>query len=81
MKNKDVVIGERYLARVSGLITVVEITGNGHPKGWCAKNLRTTREVYFKTGGRLWKIATKEDMMSCLGFVPMPRSELTDEQE
>lgn len=70
MKNKDVVIGERYVARVSGRITVVEITGKGHPKGWCAKNLKTGRDVYFKTGGRLWTLASKEYMKICLGYVP-----------
>lgn len=78
MKNSEVVIGGKYLARVSGLITVVEILDKGHPKGWVAKNFRTSREVYFKTGGRLWKAATKESMMNYLGFVPYEPVEFRD---
>ena len=72
MKSKDVVIGERYLARVSGRITVVEITGKGHPKGWRAKDFRSPlSDVYFKTGRRLWEPATEESMKIYLGFVPI----------
>lgn len=63
MKNEDVVVGERYVSRVSGSITVVEILGKGHPKGWIAKNLKTGREVHFKTGGRLWHLASEKSMM------------------
>lgn len=70
MKNSEVVIGGKYLARVSGLITIVEITGKGQPKGWCATNLKTNREVYFKTAGRLWGTASEEAMKTYLGFVP-----------
>ena len=61
MKNSEVVIGGRYIARVSGNITIVEILGKGYPKGWIAKNLKTDREVYFKTAGRLWRAATETD--------------------
>ena len=55
MKNSEVVIGEKYIARISGKITLVEVLGKGYPKGWIGKNLATDREVYFKTGGRLRK--------------------------
>ncbi len=48
MKNSEVVIGERYIARVSGFTTIVEILDKGHPKGWVAKDLRTNREVHLR---------------------------------
>ena len=74
MKNSEVVIGTKYITRVSGNITVVEILAKLRPKGWRAKNLRTNREIYFKTAGRLWHPATKKSMEVYLGFVPIDTS-------
>ncbi len=73
MKNSEVVIGEKYVSRVSGNITVVEILDKGHPKGWIAKNLRTGREVHFKTGGRLWHKATESSMETYVGSSPIEK--------
>lgn len=58
MKNSEVVIGTKYLAKVSGNITVVEILGKEYSNGWRAKNLKTNREVHLKTADCLWHVDT-----------------------
>jgi hypothetical protein len=71
MLAREVVIGEKYVARISGDMTVVEILTRGYRNGWVAKNLRNGEEVYFKTCGCLWCLASKESMKTYLGFVPV----------
>ena len=73
MKNSEVEIGSHYIAKVSRRITVVKVTGKGHPKGWCATNLLTGNDVYFKTGGKLQRLATESEIsLKDFGIRPKP---------
>ena len=53
MKGKDVEIGKVYAAKVSGVITEVQITGPHTSYGWSAVNLRTGRPVRIRSAQRL----------------------------
>lgn len=53
MKAKDVKIGGRYAAKVSGTVVVVKITGESPHGGWDAVNLGTRRSVRIKSPARL----------------------------
>jgi len=53
MKRADVVIGEAYWAKVSGVKVLVRITRENPYGGWDAVNLTTGRTVRIKTAGRL----------------------------
>jgi len=63
MKAKDVVIGETYVAKVSGRLVAVRIDreAGGHCgrngrymfAGWYAVNTETGRDVRIRTAGRL----------------------------
>ena len=53
MKNKDVKTGEVYLARVTGKVVPVRITGECPHGGWYATNTVTHRKVRIKSAQRL----------------------------
>ena len=53
MKKADVQIGHNYVARVSGNLTTVRITGVNAFGGWDAINLETKRTVRIRTAARL----------------------------
>ena len=53
MKKKDVEIGKTYLAKVSGKVVPVRITGESRYGGWDAVNTKTKRSVRIKTAARL----------------------------
>ena len=53
MKKTNVVIGEVYLAKVSGTRVKVRIVSESPYGGWNAVNLTTKREVRIKTAARL----------------------------
>ncbi len=54
MKKKDIVIGETYIAKVSGRLARVRIDSEAELLGgWFATNLDTGRKIRIKTGGRL----------------------------
>jgi hypothetical protein len=53
MKAKDIKIGETYVAKVSGELTVVYLTSESKYGGWNGINQKTGREIHIKTGGRL----------------------------
>jgi len=53
MKKKDVQIGGRYTAKVSGRLTVVKILGASPYGGWDGWNEKTGREVRIKSAQRL----------------------------
>jgi hypothetical protein len=67
MKRSDVKVGNVYVVRVGALLSHVRITedrGTVSPlfsrvtskhRGWVGVNLRTNREVYIRTAGRLRK--------------------------
>jgi hypothetical protein len=78
MLAREVVIGEKYVARISGVMTVVEIINRGYRNSWVAKNLRDGERVYFKTCACLWCQASKESMKTYLGFVPVEKFVIPD---
>ena len=53
MKKKDVEIGERYVAKVSGNEVPIQILRESRYGGWDAKNLKTGRMIRVKTAARL----------------------------
>jgi hypothetical protein len=56
MLKKDVVVGETYIALVSGKKTTVKIKEENEFGGWNAVNVETNREVRIRTAGRLTPI-------------------------
>jgi hypothetical protein len=53
MKAKDVKVGERYIARVSGSLTTVRITGPNSCGGYWAVNEKTGKTVRIRSAQRL----------------------------
>jgi len=53
MKKAQVKIGGRYLAKVSGQVVTVRITGWSRYGGWDATNERTGKSVRIKSAQRL----------------------------
>ncbi len=53
MLRKDVKVGERYMAKVSGKKVLVRIVMASRYGGWDAINIATGRRVRIKTAGRL----------------------------
>ena len=53
MKKNEVVIGGRYLAKVSGKVVPVRITGESRYGGWDTVNVETNRAVRIKSPQRL----------------------------
>jgi hypothetical protein len=53
MKRKDVVIGKKYIAKVSSNLVPVRIIGESPYGGWDAVNTVTGRQARIKTAGRL----------------------------
>ena len=53
MKKKDVAIGGTYIAKVSGKLAKVRITGESRFGGWEAVNMETRREVRIRGAARL----------------------------
>ncbi len=58
MKNKDIIIGRVYTAKVSGSLQPIKITGHhtrysGEVGGFDGLNLNTRRKVYIKSARRL----------------------------
>ena len=56
MTAKEIIIGQVYLAKVSGRLTTVRIDRGAHPyKGWYATNTVTERTVRIVSAARLRK--------------------------
>lgn len=53
MRKAEVKIGGMYLAKVSGHLVGVRITGESRFGGWDARNTTTGREVRIRNAGRL----------------------------
>jgi len=53
MKKNEVEIGGRYVAKVSGSLTVVRIDRESPYGGWDATNVATGRSVRIRTAARL----------------------------
>ena len=61
MKKKDVSIGRTYVAKVSGGLTTVRLTGESPYGGWDAVNTKTGRAVRIRTAARLRYPAVAKD--------------------
>lgn len=53
MLKKDVVIGDTYAAKVSGIVCPVRLDGESRYGGWDATNLRTGKGVRIKSAQKL----------------------------
>lgn len=53
MTKRDVRIGCEYLAKVSGKLTRVKLTGESPYGGWNAVNIATGRTIRIRTAARL----------------------------
>jgi len=67
MKKNEVVIGGRYLAKVSGRVVPVRITGESRYGGWDAVNVETNRAVRIKSPQRLRRPADAATRQSIAG--------------
>jgi hypothetical protein len=59
MHAKDVKIGGRYKAKVSNVVTTVQIISKSLSGGWVAENEATGRRVRIKSGQRLRSVVTE----------------------
>ena len=53
MKKTEIEVGTTYIAKVSGVLAKVRITGESPYGGWRGKNLATGREVRIRSAARL----------------------------
>ena len=53
MRKSEVHIGGRYVAKVSGNLTIIRLTSESPYGGWNAVNERTGKEVRVRTAARL----------------------------
>jgi hypothetical protein len=53
MLKKDVEVGGSYVAKISGRLTVVKLSGESRFGGWDAVNLRTNKAVRIKSAQKL----------------------------
>ncbi len=60
MKRQDVQIGSIYIAKVSGVLAKVRITGESPYGGWRGLNLATGREVRIRSAARLRRPANEQ---------------------
>lgn len=58
MKKAEVKVGGRYVAKVSGELTVVRLLQESRFGGWDAVNERTGRAVRIKSAAKLRKAAS-----------------------
>ncbi|MHC4296468.1 MAG: hypothetical protein ACYS7Y_04135 [Planctomycetota bacterium] len=66
MKKKDVKIGGKYFAKVSGKVTAIQIKAPSYYGGWDAVNLSTGKEIRVKSAQRLRGPAGDEFIVKCL---------------
>ena len=60
MKKAEVQIGNTYIAKVSGVMAKVRITGESPYGGWRGKNLATGREIRIRSAARLRRPANEQ---------------------
>ena len=60
MKGKTCEIGSTYIAKVSGVLAKVRITGESPYGGWRGTNLATGREVRIRSAARLRRPANEQ---------------------
>jgi hypothetical protein len=57
MKKREIEIGGRYYAKVSGRVVVVRVTAESPYGGWVARSEETGREVRIRSAARLRAVA------------------------
>jgi len=60
MKKSEIEVGTTYIAKVSGVLAKVRITGESPYGGWRGKNLATGREVRIRSEARLRRPANEQ---------------------
>jgi hypothetical protein len=60
MKKQDVQIGSTYIAKVSGVLATVRLTGTSPYGGWYAVNLATGRQIRIRSAARLRRPANEQ---------------------
>jgi hypothetical protein len=60
MRKEQVTIGGKYVAKISGKMTVVQIESQHRSGGWTATNTQTGKPVRIRTAGKLRKPATPQ---------------------
>ena len=60
MKKQDIQIGMTYIAKVSGVLTKVRVTGTSPYGGWCAVNVATGRQIRVRSAARLRRPANEQ---------------------
>ena len=60
MKKAEVQIGNTYIAKVSGVLAKVRITGESPYGGWNGRNLATGREIRIRSAARLRRPANEQ---------------------
>jgi len=63
MKKAQVIIGETYVAKVSGTLAPVRITGVSPYGGWFGVNAKTNRQVRIKSAQRLRGVLAQPSAM------------------
>ena len=58
MKKAQVQVGRTYIAKVSGTLTAIRITGQSAHGGWDAVNTKTGRAIRVRSAARLRRPAT-----------------------
>ena len=53
MKKADIQVGLTYIAKVSGVLAKVRVTGESPYGGWRGINLATGREIRIRSAARL----------------------------
>ncbi|HZT32788.1 MAG TPA: hypothetical protein VFA33_23070 [Bryobacteraceae bacterium] len=53
MKRCEIEVGNTYIAKVSGALAKVRITGESPYGGWVGRNLATGREIRIRSAARL----------------------------
>jgi hypothetical protein len=60
MMKREIEIGSTYIAKVSGVMAKVRITGESPYRGWRGTNLATGREVRIRSAARLRRPAHEQ---------------------
>lgn len=60
MKKSEIEVGNTYIAKVSGVLAKVRITGESPYGGSRGKNLATGREIRIRSAARLRRAANEQ---------------------
>ena len=67
MKKADVVLGGKYIAKVSGKLAVVRVDTECHHGGWWGVNVKTGRSIRIRSAQRLRAPAGGKYVITCNG--------------